>query len=107
MTKAERYMRTRRARAALEICVVLILAGCESKADMERDAIDQYAVKSAEACRSAMANIVMVENARDIGDKPKAYAEGRAWANDVCRESVKAQEKQIQRLKKNLGAPPA
>lgn len=104
MTRAGRYIRAGGCRVAVGTGVVLALAGCQSEADKERESIARYAAQTAESCRGAMANIVMVENARDIGGKPKSYKEGRAWAKTICQESVKAQDMQIKQAMKDLSA---
>lgn len=91
-------------RVALGIGVAFALSGCENEADKERGSIARYAAQTAEYCRGAMANIVMVENARDIGGKLKSYKEGRGWAKTICKESVKAQQMQIDQFKKDLVA---
>lgn len=104
MNKTKRCLTPGVSRAALGVGVVLALAGCQSEADKERESIARYAAQTAESCRGARANIVMVENARDIGGKPQSYKEGRAWAKTICQESVKAQDMQIKQAMKDLSA---
>lgn len=104
MTKTRRYLGAGGCRVALWIGVALVLTGCESEEDKERESIFRYAAQTAEYCRQASERLRMVEAASVTGSKPKVDEAQRSWTKTVCRESVKAQRMKIEQLSKDVGA---